>query len=240
MTFGNVWSPLLAATVGGEMADKTTELNEILSAPCATHELLDDVLRSWLYLVSTCRDRFLGYEDDVATCSEKLLTSPIFVDNKQYVRTQIIYSFLQEEEAGPLHIITSFLLLDGRSDEDVFRNMIDEGCFARLIDLINSHRDNDSRLRRLLLELTYEMSRIERVRTGDLLHVDDGLVSHLFQLIESPSDDAADPYHYSIIRVLVCRKPIHSWMALSFFLKKDLLPLQTKAFKLMATFTSWC
>lgn len=139
----------------------------------------------------------------MATCSQKLLDSPIFVQHRDYVRTQIIYSLLQEDEVGPLHVITNFLLLDGRCDEDVFRRMIDEGCFARLIDLVKGCRDDDRRLHRLLLELTYEMSRIERVRTDDLLHVDDALVSYLFQLIEDVSDDADDPYHYPIIRVLV-------------------------------------
>ena len=33
--------------------------------------------------------------------------------------------------------------------------------------------------------------------------VNDDFVLHLFQLIEQLSDDADDPYHYPIIRVLV-------------------------------------
>ena len=33
--------------------------------------------------------------------------------------------------------------------------------------------------------------------------VDDAFILHLFQLIEELSDDADDPYHYPIIRVLV-------------------------------------
>ncbi|KAF3060322.1 Phosphatidylinositol 4,5-bisphosphate-binding protein SLM1 [Daldinia childiae] len=49
----------------------------------------------------------------------------------------------------------------------------------------------------------YEMSRIEQLRVEDLLHVDDGFVTYLFELIEDFSDDAHDPYHYPIIRVLL-------------------------------------
>lgn len=167
--------------------------------------MIDDALRSWLYLVSACRDRFLGDEDDVATCSQRLLESDLFRNNKDYVRTQIIYSLLQEDEPGPLHVIANFLLLDGCSDETVFKSMIDEGCFMRLIELISGRRDDDRRLHRLLLELIYEMSRAEHVRADDLLQVDDSLVTYLFRLIESISDDADDPYHYPIIRVLVSR-----------------------------------
>ena len=142
-------------------------------------------------------------EDDIASCSQKLADSDVFGQNKEYVRTQIIYSLLQEDETGPLHIIANFLLLDGRSDETVFQRMIEEGCFARLVELINGRRDDDRRLHRLLLELIYEMSRIERLRVDDLLHVEDNLVKYLFQVIESISDDVDDPYLYPIIRVLV-------------------------------------
>jgi ABC-type transporter Mla MlaB component len=81
--------------------------------------------------------------------------------------------------------------------------MIDAGCFARLLDLMKECRDQDRRLHRLLLELMYEMSRIEHLRVEDLMHVDDAFVTYLFQLIEAYSDDVNDPYHYPVIRVLV-------------------------------------
>lgn len=178
-------------------------LGEVVKSECDTHELIDDALRSWLHLVSSCRDRFLDYEDDLATCSQQLLDSQIFLGNEDYVRTQIIYSLLQEDEFCSLHVIANFLLLDGRSDETTFRQMIDAGCFARLLDLMKDCRDQDGRLHRLLLELMYEMSRIEHLRIEDLMHVDDAFVFHLFQLIEAYSDDALDPYHYPVIRVLV-------------------------------------
>lgn len=179
------------------------ELGEVIESACDTHELIDDALRGWLHLVSSCRDRFLHDEDDLASCSQKLIDSRIFSDHKDYVRIQIVYSLLQEDEFCPLHVIANFLLLDGRSDETTFRQMIDAGCFARLLDLMKECRDQDGRLHRLLLELMYEMSRIEHLRIEDLMHVDDAFVFYLFQLIEAYSDDAHDPYHYPVIRVLV-------------------------------------
>ncbi|EOO02555.1 putative ldb17 protein [Phaeoacremonium minimum UCRPA7] len=176
---------------------------EIVSAQCADHELIDNTLRGWLYLVATYRDNYLNSEDDVAACSQKLIDSKVFCENQEYVRTQIIYSLLQEDETSSLNVIANFLLLDGRSDESTFKRMIDEGCFPRLVELINGRRDDDLRLHRLLLELMYEMSRIERLRTEDLLQVDDNFVLYMFQLIEGLSDDVDDPYHYPIIRVLL-------------------------------------
>lgn len=170
---------------------------------CDSHETIDDSLRSWLYLVSTCRDTFLHSEDDVATCSQMLIDSQIFCGNQEYVRTQIMYSLLQEDDPSALNVIANFLLLDGRSDEATFKSMIDEGCFPKLVELIKSRRDDDRRLHRLLLELMYEMARIERLRLDDLLCVDDDFVIYMFQLIEGLSDDVNDPYHYPIIRVLL-------------------------------------
>jgi hypothetical protein len=118
-----------------------------------------------------------------------------------------MYSLLQEDEPGALHVVAGFLLLDGRQDEKMFGHMIEEACFPRLLELIYSRKHEDSSLLRLLLELMYEMSRAERLRTEDLLQVDDGFVQYLFQVIEMISGDVHDPYHDPIIKVLV-RNPL--------------------------------
>jgi hypothetical protein len=177
----------------------------ILSSDCATPDQLDEALRSWLESTSKARNDHLESEDDLARCSQLLLESQIFCRNNDYVRTQLIYSLLQEQEDefAKLHVYTNFLLLDGRTEEATFRAMITEGCFGRLLELIKGCGDKDARLHRLLLQLLYEMSRIERLRPEDLLQVDDSFVMYLFQLIEALSDDAGDPYHYPVIRVLV-------------------------------------
>ncbi|KAL2268135.1 hypothetical protein VTJ83DRAFT_2981 [Remersonia thermophila] len=178
-------------------------LNKTLSATCESPQQLDETLRSWLELVSAARETHLESEDDVARCSEMLLESPVFQQNSDYVRTQLIYSLLQEDEFAQLHVYANFLLLDGRIEENTFRAMIREGCFLRLLELIKSCGSEDPRLHRLLLQLMYEMARIEHLRPEDLLQVDDNFVMYLFRLIESVSDDASDPYHYAIIRVLL-------------------------------------
>ncbi len=76
-------------------------------------------------------------------------------------------------------------------------------------------------MHKLFMELMFEMSRMQKLSRDDLgeccttprivncLHnlvsVDDAFVLYLFQLIEQLSDDADDPYHYPIIRILVSR-----------------------------------
>lgn len=98
----------------------------------------------------------------------------------------------------------------------------EEGGFPRLLELILCRKDDDAGLHRLLLELLYEMSRIQRIRTEELgtilplsgqldrrltcivALIEDDLILYLFQIIEELSDDVNDPYHYPVIRVLVC------------------------------------
>lgn len=46
--------------------------------------------------------------------------------------------------------------------------MNEEGIFPRLVELIYGQKDDDAGLHRVLLELLYEMSRIQRLRIQDL------------------------------------------------------------------------
>ncbi|KAF4497138.1 Orc3p [Fusarium agapanthi] len=180
-----------------------SELDKCVSSKCDSHETIDNALRTWIDLTTRLRDHLYESQEEVVTCTRMLLASDLFQANKDYVRTQIIYSLLQEDEAGPLHAIVSLLLLDGCQDETMFPRMVNEACFPRLLELINGRRDQDPGLHRLLLQLMYEMSRMERLRVDDLTMVDDEFVHYLFALIEELSDDAHDPYHYPTIRVLL-------------------------------------
>ncbi|KAL3952309.1 hypothetical protein ACCO45_014026 [Purpureocillium lilacinum] len=181
------------------------QLNECVSTECdSTYETIDNALRTWLDVTSKFRDRDSDSQDDVLVCAHLLLESPLFKQNNDYVRTQIIHSLLQEDEAASLHAIASLLFLDGRLDESTFPRMISEDCFPRLLELIKSGQDDDDpRLHRLLLQLMYEMSRVERLKLEDLMLVDDAFIHYLFRIIEGVSDDVQDPYHYPTIRVLV-------------------------------------
>lgn len=180
-----------------------TDLGSILSSRCDTHEQIDDSLRGWLYLASAFREQFHDSDVDVLHCAQQLLYRPIFSDNKGYVRTQIIFSLLQEDDVAPLHVIASFLLADGRADDTVFGLMVEEGCVARLVELLNSPRHQEYRLHDVLLQLMYEMCRMERLRVPDLLLVDDAFIVHLLHLVEEGIGGASDPYQSTVIRVLV-------------------------------------
>ncbi|KAK2738556.1 hypothetical protein FQN57_006978 [Myotisia sp. PD_48] len=190
-----------------------TEFESILASPCDSHAKLDNVLRGYLELVTgyTGVNDSFHHGNGVLRCAERLLSSDLFEQHADYIRLQIIYSLLQEESHDNLLAIVSFLLLDGRHNETTFELMCEEGSFSRLLELIYSIKDDDghsgndvrSDLYRSLMDLLYEMSRIQRLKIEDLVAVDDEFIKYLFQLIEEPSNDPNDPYHYPVVRVLL-------------------------------------
>lgn len=69
-------------------------------------------------------------------------------------------------------MIASFLLFDGRQNEVALQMMNEEGVFARLLELIQAFRKDEMEgepgLHRLLMDLLYEISRIQRVKIEDM------------------------------------------------------------------------
>ncbi|PYH87344.1 hypothetical protein BO71DRAFT_489646 [Aspergillus ellipticus CBS 707.79] len=183
------------------------EIQEIVSSPCSSEDHIDDALRSYLSLAAKYRDEYLQSDLDVTRCSYKLLASNIFVSHTDYVRRQMIYGLLQDDDPAILHVIVSFLLFDGRQHEMAFRMMNEEGLFPRLLELLQARNQREegatAGLHRLLMDLIYEMSRIQRVKIEDLVLVDDEFIKGLFDIIEDLSYDVNDPYHYPVIRVLL-------------------------------------
>ncbi|KAI4290113.1 MAG: hypothetical protein L6R35_000601 [Caloplaca aegaea] len=155
------------------------ELDDIVSAQCQTHGFIDDALRSYITFVTSYKGEYLHTEYDIARCSFKLLESALFSTHKDYIRRQIVFSLLEEHSPDTLHLIVALLLFDGRDNEATFEMMNEEGVFPRLIELIQEGKDDDVGLHRMLLELLYEMSRIQRLRVQDLSLALHGIRVHL-------------------------------------------------------------
>jgi len=182
------------------------ELDDIVSTRCQAHEAIDNALRSFLNVTTNYKSDYLQTDYTIAKCIFRLLEGNLFASHKEYVRRQIIYCILQEEDNPTLHIVAAFLLYDGRNskDDEVFEMMHTEGTFARLVELVqmNSVQD-DVRLHQMLLELLYESSRIQRLTYEDFMAVTDDFILFLLGIIEGVSNDSEDHYHYPVIRVLL-------------------------------------
>ncbi|KAL2375795.1 hypothetical protein RJ035_008273 [Blastomyces gilchristii] len=149
------------------------EFDAIFHMPCDTHAAIDNVLRAYLELTTKYKaDTLVSSENEISHCLERLLASELFVANADYIRRQIIYSLLQDDAPDILYVTVSFLLFDGRQNEHTFEMMNKEGAFVRLLELIQSQErldgDGAAGLHRLLMNLMYEMCRIQRIKIGDL------------------------------------------------------------------------
>ncbi|KAM3418144.1 hypothetical protein BST61_g6348 [Cercospora zeina] len=203
----DILSPDLIASPSSSLAAQTglpdSPATSLSSSFSEDHEQIDDALRRYLEFTSQYQAEYLPTEYHVARCCWKLLDAELFKKNEDYVRRQILYSLLQEDATETLHLVAAILLFDGRATESTFELMQAEGTFQRLVELVRDKRDEDVGLHRLLLELLFEMSRIQKLSRADLKVVDDDFILYLFQLVEELSADAEDPYHYPIIRVVL-------------------------------------
>lgn len=166
------------------------EIQEILSTPCGSEDLIDNALRSYLGLTTkykgtdihtdtdtsqlTTTDEYLHTTLSLTQCLYKLFTSNIFATHADYVRRQIIFGLLQEDDPKTLQLIVTILLFDGRQNETTLQMMNEVGVFPRLLELLQmrtsegDEEGNEEGLQRLLMDMLYEMSRIQRVRIEDL------------------------------------------------------------------------
>ncbi|OCT52979.1 hypothetical protein CLCR_09532 [Cladophialophora carrionii] len=179
-------------------------LEETVSKQCDTHDSIDDTLRSYIDLIGSCRGRFLPSDYDLGRCALKLQESPLFAAHADYVCRQFVHCLIEDDEPNVVLAATSFLIAHARSNEATYQLLNEEGAFPRLIELISSPKQHGHEgIHRLLMELLYDMSRIQRIKTDDLARVHDDFVKMLFEIIEQVSDDVDDPYHYPTIRVLL-------------------------------------
>ncbi|KAE8136751.1 hypothetical protein BDV38DRAFT_249077 [Aspergillus pseudotamarii] len=216
------------------------EIQEIVSALCSSEDLIDNALRSYLNLATKYKDEYLQTELEVTRCSYKLLSSKIFASHADYVRRQMIYGLLQDDDSDTLCLISSFLLFDGRQNEVALHMMNEEGAFPRLLELLQAqNRKKDvegdgTGLHRLFMDLIYEMSRIQRIKIEDLVLVDDEFVKSLFDIIEELSYDSSDPYHYTVIRVLLVLNEQFMISAHDPVDEKSSTPLTNKVIKILS------
>ncbi len=75
----------------------------------------------------------------------------------------------QDDEAKAVLSAASFLIADAHSNEATYQLLNDEGAFPRLVDLISSPKQHGhEEIHRLLMQLLYDMSRIQRIKLNDL------------------------------------------------------------------------
>ena len=144
------------------------ELDEIVRAPCTKQNAIDSALKSYLNLTAHFAPQYLTTDYGWVNCAFKLLESPLFKEHKSHVRRRMCGRLRKEQPAPRLQLVATVLLYDGRQDQKVFEQMQGEGLFVRLVGLLRERKESDPLMWWTCLELLYEMSRIQMVRSEDL------------------------------------------------------------------------
>ncbi|EWC45511.1 hypothetical protein DRE_05369 [Drechslerella stenobrocha 248] len=181
------------------------ELDSILNIACPTQHQVDTQLRTYLQLISQYSEEYLQSEYDIVKCGIRLLESKVFNEHQSYARRRLVGRFPKEPaDSARLHVITAALLYDGLEHSKTFELMMDQNAFERLILLIWKDAPKlNFGFHKLLLEVTYEMCRIQKLRLQDLEVLDDDFIKYLLELVEDGNGDTDDPYNYAIIKVLL-------------------------------------
>lgn len=136
---------------------------------------------------------------------EKLFYSSIFKSNKAYVRRKLISLLLKDGELGLARkiLVGAFLLIDGRLNPPTLEMMQEESAIACIVNTLWKRQSESIRLRRIFLELMYELCKAQKLRLQDLEVISSQFVMHLYTSIEERDDYDHDPYGYAIIKVLL-------------------------------------
>lgn len=144
------------------------KIEDVLSAECSDHDAIDDCLRSYLEILDAHYQEYITSEDHLGHCAYLLYASSLFAQHGAYIRQQLIYCLLQDDEITHLRIVVTFLLADAREDEQTFDLLNKEGIFPRLVALIAHPREDEETLHRTLMEFLYELARVQKITNDDL------------------------------------------------------------------------
>jgi hypothetical protein len=150
-------------------------------------------------------DKYLETDTDLTRCLQILFSSQIFKNNKAYVRRKLVNLLLKDDELDlPRKILVgAFLLIDGRLNQLTLEMMREESVISCVVDTIWKRQSESIRLRRIFLELFYEICRVQKLSLGDLAVISPGFIDNLFTAIEDNEDYDHDPYSYAVIKVLL-------------------------------------
>lgn len=144
------------------------KIEAVLAADCATHDDIDDALRSYLGLLNNHYRDFITTDEHLGHCAYLLYASQLFTLHGSYIRQQLVYCLLQEEEICALRIAVTFLLADARENDSTFDLLNREGIFPRLVELIAHPREHEESMHRTLMELMYELARVQKITNHDM------------------------------------------------------------------------
>lgn len=169
-------------------------------------------------------DKYLETDTDLTRCLQILFSSQIFKNNKAYVRRKLVNLLLKDDELDlPRKILVgAFLLIDGRLNQLTLEMMREESVISCVVDTIWMRQSESTRLRRIFLELFYEICRVQKLSLSDLTAISPEFIDNLFTAIEDNDDYDHDPYSYAVIKVLLALNEQYMIVSYDMSVKTDI------------------
>lgn len=187
-------------------SDFWTKLFDIVSVKTHSYPVVESALKDYLLFATKHLSDFLVSDNDLFRAGYKLTTSPIFVHHKAFTRRKLIAMLTLAEEYTDLAAVVSLILLIDSENHPATLEMMQEenACHALTRLLLTFQKTSALRLRRVLLELMFEMCKIQRISASDLENISDKFIDSLLRTVVNADRDDTSLYDASVMKVLLC------------------------------------
>lgn len=185
------------------------ELDDIASGDYHSPDTIERALHAYLKFASMYLDAYMISDNDLTRCGINFVKSQLFINNRSYVRRKLIWLLVNKEhnklEVENKVLIGAVLLIDGKvNNSATFEMMQEEEASEPVITTLWHDRHKSVRLHRILLELLYEMCKIQKLNAKDLMKVKTDFIRFMFDIVEdNDHHDNTDPYNYAAMKVLL-------------------------------------
>lgn len=187
-------------------SDFWTKLLDIVSVKTHSYPVVESALKDYLLFATKHLSDFLVSDNDLFRAGYKLTMSPIFTLHKAFTRRKLIAMLTLAEEYSDLAAVVSLILLIDSDSHPATLEMMQEenACHALTRLLLTFQKTSALRLRRVLLELMFEMCKIQRISASDLENISDKFIDSLLRTVVNADRDDTSLYDASVMKVLLC------------------------------------
>ncbi|KAG5357860.1 Protein LDB17 [Yarrowia sp. B02] len=187
-------------------SDFWTKLLDIVSVKTHSYPVVESALKDYLLFATKHLSDFLVSDNDLFRAGYKLTMSPIFTLHKAFTRRKLIAMLTLAEEYTDLAAVVSLILLIDSDSHPATLEMMQEenACHALTRLLLTFQKTSALRLRRVLLELMFEMCKIQRISASDLENISDKFIDSLLRTVVNADRDDTSLYDASVMKVLLC------------------------------------
>ncbi|KAI9010966.1 hypothetical protein CLU79DRAFT_772120 [Phycomyces nitens] len=153
---------------------------------------------------------FIQTTQEVAMVAYKLLDSNLFLEYSTTILSHLLHAYaLVSSDQDELYFSYSLLFYAGKEDVRWMKYIISEARINKQNQLFRkmmSELENPmsgSKMIGVLLSLTFEMSKVTKLRHQDREMITPSLLNYMFDIVESTRGDDEESFNYQVIRLIL-------------------------------------